>query len=72
MFLFNTGICGRVNEPLTMIWGASLIILLTKSCNIPEGKVTKIYAENMMDKDYEEFSEEQLVFKGDTLYMLVY
>lgn len=30
------------------------------------------YAENMMDKDYEEFSEEQLVFKGDTLYMLVY
>lgn len=22
--------------------------------------------------DYEEFSEEQLVFKGDTLYMLVY
>lgn len=180
MFLFNTGICGRVNEPLTMIWGASLIILLTKSCNKPEGKVTKfvyllitvsfivnnifimqnitehiasnrveenmgktikyalekyeketgnkvtkfayaydrkpqqyavgirpigslterklacswsilqtmnfycerkfdkvrmptsIYAENMMDKDYEEFSEGQLVFKGDTLYMLVY
>ena len=137
MFLFNTGICGRVNEPLTMMWGASLIILLTKSCNIPEGKVTKFvyllitvsfivnnifimqnitehiasnrveenmgkiikyalekyeketgnkvtkfayaydrkpqqYAENMMDKDYEEFSEEQLVFKGDTLYMLVY
>ena len=33
---------------------------------------TSIYAENMMDKDYEEFSEEQLVFKGDTLYMLVY
>lgn len=30
------------------------------------------YAENMMDKDYEEFSEEQLVFKGDTLYILVY
>lgn len=30
------------------------------------------YAENMMDKDYEEFSEEQLVFKGNTLYMLVY
>lgn len=180
MFLFNTGICGRVNEPLTMIWGVSLIILLAQSMNISEGKrtnfiyclviisfiinnifimqnitehiasnrveenmgktikyaleeyeqktgnkvtkfayaydrnpqqyavgikpigslterklacswsisqamnfycerklekvrmPTQIYAEKMIDKDYKEFSEEQLVFEGDTLYMLVY
>lgn len=180
MFLFNTGICGRVNEPLTMIWGVSLIILLAQTMNISEGKrtnfiyclviisfiinnifimqnitehiasnrveenmgktikyaleryeqetgnkvtkfgyaydrtpqqyavgikpigslterklacswsisqamnfycerkfekvriPTRIYAEKMIDKDYKEFSEEQLVFEGDTLYMLVY
>ncbi len=180
MFLFNTGICGRVNEPLTMIWGASLIILLAQSTNISEGKRTnfiyglvivsfiinnifimqnitehiasnrveenmgktikytlekyeeetgntitkfayaydknpqqyavgikpigslterklacswsisqainfycerklekvrmpiEIYTEKMIDKDYTEFSEEQLVLEGDTLYMLVY
>lgn len=180
MFIFNTGVCGRVNEPLTMIWGASLIILLAQSTNIQEGKRTnfiyclviisfiinnifimqnitehiasnrveenmgktikyaleeyeketgntvtkfayaydrnpqqyavgikpigslterklacswsisqamnfycerkfektrmpiKIYTEKMIDKDYKEFSEEQLVFEGDTLYMLVY
>ena len=180
MFLFNTGICGRVNEPLTMIWGASLIILLAQSSNIEEGKKvkflygfiilsfiinnifimqnitehiasnrveenmgrtikydlekyeketgnkvtkfayaydrdpqqyavgikkigslterklacswsiletinfycerkfdlvrmpTKIYAEKMIDKDYKEFTEDQIVFEGDTLYMLVY
>lgn len=180
MFLFNTGICGRVNEPLTMIWGASLIILLAQSTNISEGKRTnfiyglviisfiinnifimqnitehiasnrveenmgktikyalekyeketgntitkfayaydrkpqqyavgikpigslterkvacswsisqainfycerklekvrmpiRIYTERMIDKDYTEFSEEQLIFEGDTLYMLVY
>lgn len=180
MFIFNTGVCGRVNEPLTMIWGASLIILLAQSTNITEGKrtkfiyvliivsfiinnifimqnitehiasnrveenmgktikyalekyeeetgntvtkfayaydkipqqyavgikpigslterklacswsitqamnfycerkferirmSTKIYAEKMIDKEYTEFSEDQLVFEGDTLYMLVY
>lgn len=180
MFLFNTGICGRVNEPLAMIWGASLIILLAQSTNISDGKRTnfiyglviisfiinnifimqnitehiasnrveenmgktikyalekyeeetgntitkfayaydnnpqqyavgikpigslterklacswsisqainfycerklekvrmpiRIYTEKMIDKDYTEFSEEQLVFEGDTLYMLVY
>ena len=31
MFKFNTGICGRVNLPLMMIWGASLIILLAQA-----------------------------------------
>lgn len=180
MFLFNTGICGRVNEPLAMIWGASLIILLAQTTNISEGKRTnfiyglviisfiinnifimqnitehiasnrveenmgktikyaiekyeeetgntitkfsyaydqnpqqyavgikpigslterklacswsisqainfycerklekvrmpiEIYTEKMIDKDDTEFSEDQLVFEGDTLYMLVY
>ena len=180
MFIFNTGVCGRVNEPLTMIWGASLIILLTQTTIIPEGKRTKfiygfiiasfiinnifimqnitehiasnrveenmgktikyalekyeeesgnkvtkfayaydkhpqqyavgikpigslterklacswsikqamnyycerklekvrmptrVYVENMIDKDDSEFTEEQLVFEGDTLYFLVY
>ena len=33
---------------------------------------TQVYAEKMIDKDYKEFSEDQLVFEGDTLYMLVY
>ena len=180
MFIFDTGICGRVNEPLTMIWGASLIILLAQTSNITEGKKTnfiyslviisfiinnifimqnitehiasnrveentgktikyalekyekesgytitkiayaydknpqqyatgikpigslterkiacswsiiqtmnyycerkfekvavpiKIYSEKMANKDYKEFSEEQLIFEGDTLYMLIY
>lgn len=180
MFIFNTGVCGRVNVPLTMIWGASLIILLVQSTNISEAKIIKfiygliivsciinnifimqnitehiaanrveenmgktikyalekyeeesgnkvtkfayaydlnpqqyavgikpigslterklacswsilqvmnfycerkfertgfsreIYREKMLDKDYSEFSEEQLVFEGDTLYMVVY
>ena len=180
MFIFNTGICGRVNVPLTMIWGVSLLILFTQSTLIPKGKMNKsiymliivsfivnnifimqnitehiasnrveenmgktikyalekyekesgntikkfayaydtnpqqyavgikqigslterklacswsitqainfycerklervrmptsIYTENMLGKDYKEFSEDQLVFKGDTLYMLVY
>lgn len=180
MFIFNTGVCGRVNEPLTMLWGASMIIILAQSTTIPEGKRTKfiygfiiasfiinnifimqnitehiasnrveknmgktikyalekyekesgnrvtkfgyaydrkpqqyavgikpigslterklacswsisqamnfycerkfekvrmptrIYVEKMIDRDYTEFSEDQLVFEGDTLYMLVY
>lgn len=38
MFIFNTGICGRVNVPLTMLWGASLIIMLAQSMNISNGK----------------------------------
>lgn len=32
----------------------------------------KIYTEKMIDKDYTEFSEEQLVFKEAALYMLLY
>ncbi len=180
MFIFNTGICGRVNEPLTMLWGASLIILLAQSTIVNKEKTTKfiysfiiisfiinnifimqnitehiasnrveenmgktikyaieryeqqtgntitkfaycydqnpqqyavgikpigslterklacswsiseainfycdrkldkvristqVYSEKMIYKDYKEFSEEQLVFDGDTLYMLVY
>lgn len=42
MFLFNTGVCGRVNEPLMMLWGASLIIILAQSTIIPEGKRTSL------------------------------
>lgn len=42
MFIFNTGICGRVNEPLTMLWGASLIIILAQSLNKKEGKITNV------------------------------
>ena len=180
MFVFNTGVCGRVNEPITMIWGASLIILLTQTTIIPEGKrtnfiygliitcfminsifimqnitehiasnrveenmgktikyalekyekesgkkvtkfayaydkhpqqyavgireigslterkiacswsilqamnyycersfekvrmPTRVFVEHMIDKDYNEFTEDQLVFEGDTLYFLVY
>ncbi len=180
MFIFNTGIAGRVNEPLTMLWGASLIILLVQSTNIsnirkinliygfiilsfiinnifimqnitehigsnrveenmgktikykleeyekttgnrvtkfsyvydkkpqqyavgikPIGSLTerklacswsileamnfycdrkfervkmptRIYTEKMLDKDYNEFTEDQIIFEGDTLYMLVY
>lgn len=41
MFIFNTGICGRVNVPLMMIWGASLIILLAQSTIIKEEKREK-------------------------------
>lgn len=180
MFIFNTGIAGRVNEPLTMLWGASLIILLTQSMNLKKIKVincvysfiiisfivnnifimqnitehiasnrveenmgktikyaiekyegetgkkvtkfsyvydkspqqyavgirsigsmterklacswsilqamnyycerkfervkmpTRIYIDKFLDKDYKEFSEEQIVFEDDTIYMLVY
>ena len=28
MFIFNTGICGRVNVPIAEIWGISLILIL--------------------------------------------
>ncbi len=42
MFIFNTGVCGRVNEPLTMIWGCSLIILLTQVTSIKESKKIKV------------------------------
>ena len=31
MFIFNTGVCGRVNIPLMMVWGISLIFLLMVS-----------------------------------------
>lgn len=34
MFLFNTGVCGRVNVPLMMLWGASLIVMLAQSTQI--------------------------------------
>ncbi|MBQ9658200.1 MAG: glucosyltransferase domain-containing protein [Clostridia bacterium] len=45
MFLFNTGICGRVNVPLMMLWGASLLILIAQS-TIIESQTKKriIYA----------------------------
>lgn len=42
MFIFNTGVCGRVNEPLTMLWGASLMILLTQSTVQKENNTIKI------------------------------
>lgn len=42
MFIFNTGICGRVNVPLMMIWGSSLIILLTQA-NMKESIKFKRY-----------------------------
>ena len=32
----------------------------------------EIYSEKVGLKDYEEFSEEQLIFDGDTLYLVVY
>lgn len=44
MFLFNTGVCGRVNSPLMMLWGASLIILLAQSSVISNNKKLIIYA----------------------------
>ncbi len=31
MFVFNTGPVGRVNSPMAMLWGSSLIILLVKA-----------------------------------------
>ena len=42
MFLFNTGVCGRVNVPLMMLWGSSLIILIAQS-NIKENTKLKKY-----------------------------
>lgn len=42
MFMFNTGVCGRVNVPLMMIWGASLIILLTQSTVVNKPKMTTV------------------------------
>lgn len=42
MFMFNTGVCGRVNSPLMMIWGAALIVLLTQSTVVEKPKLTKI------------------------------
>lgn len=43
MFLFNTGVCGRVNFPLMMLWGTSLIILLAQSSVISNNKKLIIY-----------------------------
>ena len=42
MFIFNTGICGRVNVPLMMIWGAALVILLGQSTVVDKPKTTKV------------------------------
>lgn len=42
MFLFNTGVCGRVNVPLMMIWGSGLIILLAQSTVVNKPKITKV------------------------------
>lgn len=42
MFIFNTGICGRVNQPLMMVWGVALIILLAQSSIINKVKMTKL------------------------------
>lgn len=43
MFVFNTGIAGRVNLPLMMLWGASLIILVVQSTIInKETKILKV------------------------------
>lgn len=42
MFMFNTGVCGRVNVPLMMIWGASLIILLTQITVVNKPKTTNV------------------------------
>lgn len=39
MFMFNTGVCGRVNVPLTMLWGVSIIVLLTLVSEKPEKKI---------------------------------
>ena len=36
MFVFNTGIAGRVNNPLMMLWGASLIILIIQSTKVTD------------------------------------
>lgn len=42
MFIFNSGPCGRVNVPLMMLWGASLIILLAQSTILEQSVKTKI------------------------------
>ena len=42
MFLFNTGVCGRVNVPLMMLWGTSLIILLAQASISPRNKINNI------------------------------
>ena len=41
MFIFNTGICGRVNVPLMMLWGTGLIVLLTQTTLLEETKKVK-------------------------------
>lgn len=38
MFKYNTGICARVNLPLMMIWGASLVVLLAQANKIDLNK----------------------------------
>jgi len=42
MFIFNTGVCGRVNVPLMMLWGSSIIILLAQASISPKGKINNI------------------------------
>lgn len=42
MFLFNTGVCGRTNVPLMMLWGTSLIILLAQASISPRNKINNI------------------------------
>lgn len=42
MFIFNTGVCGRVNSPLMMMWGASLIILLAQSTVVEKPRIVNI------------------------------
>lgn len=38
MFIFNTGICGRVNVPLMMLWGTGLITIFAQTQTIKETK----------------------------------
>ncbi len=40
MFAFNTGPVGRVNSPIAMLWGCSLVILLLKSLDSKFKNVT--------------------------------
>ncbi len=42
MFLFNTGPVGRVNIPMAMLWGSSLLILYTQITMHPHVKLKKI------------------------------
>lgn len=42
MFIFNTGVCGRVNVPLMMLWGSSIIILLAQASISPKKKLNNI------------------------------